>query len=106
MCSLKLYGRSLFPQDYMFLWLFANNKVLTRDNLAKRRRIDDMSCLFCNEPKTVCHLFFNCCVAQAIWYDIHDMTSFPLITYFESVGKMWLRGKKLRTYNVLTAAVI
>jgi hypothetical protein len=34
---------------YIFLWLLANNKTLTRTNLAKRQKLDDMSCLFCNE---------------------------------------------------------
>jgi hypothetical protein len=30
----------------VFLWLLANNKVLTRDNLAKRRAVNDKTCLF------------------------------------------------------------
>jgi hypothetical protein len=30
---------------HIFLWLLANNKVLTCDNLAKRRHVNDMSCL-------------------------------------------------------------
>jgi hypothetical protein len=31
---------------HVFLWLLANNKVLTRDNLAKRRAVNDKTCLF------------------------------------------------------------
>jgi hypothetical protein len=34
---------------HIFFWLFAKNKVLTRDNLAKRKKLDNMSCLFCIE---------------------------------------------------------
>jgi hypothetical protein len=49
---------------YIFLWLLAKNKVLTRDNLAKRKRLDDLSCLFCTESESVSHLFFDCCVAR------------------------------------------
>jgi hypothetical protein len=42
----------------ILLWLLANNKTLTRDNLAKRRSVDDKTSLFCREDETVGHLFF------------------------------------------------
>ena len=29
------------PRIYIFLWLLSNNKTLTRDNLAKRRNVED-----------------------------------------------------------------
>jgi hypothetical protein len=38
---------------HIFHWLLTNNKVLTRDNLAKRRTIDNERCLFCDEKETV-----------------------------------------------------
>jgi hypothetical protein len=63
-------------------------------------------CLFCAEPETVCHLFFKCCVARATWDAICDMSGFHLITDFEPVEKMWLRGKKVKTYNVLSFVVV
>jgi hypothetical protein len=34
------------PRLHIFLWLLANNKVLTRQNLAKKRKLDNMSRLF------------------------------------------------------------
>jgi hypothetical protein len=34
------------PRIHIFLWLVANNKILTRDNLAKRKIVDDKTCLF------------------------------------------------------------
>lgn len=38
----------LCPQKiHAFLCLCSYNKILTRDNLAKRRQVDDPSCLFC-----------------------------------------------------------
>jgi hypothetical protein len=43
---------------HIFLRLLPNNKTLTRGNLAKRRTVDDMTCLFCMEPETIRHLFF------------------------------------------------
>jgi hypothetical protein len=46
------------PRLHIFQWLLANNKTLTRVNLAKRRKVEDGSCLFCNEAESVAHLFF------------------------------------------------
>jgi hypothetical protein len=34
------------PRVQLFLWLLSKNKILTRDNLGKRRRVDDPSCVF------------------------------------------------------------
>jgi hypothetical protein len=33
------------PRIHIFLWLLANNKVLTRDNLVKMRNVDDKAFL-------------------------------------------------------------
>uniref|UniRef100_A0A8I7BK24 Reverse transcriptase zinc-binding domain-containing protein n=1 Tax=Hordeum vulgare subsp. vulgare TaxID=112509 RepID=A0A8I7BK24_HORVV len=58
----------LCPQNiHVFLWLSVYNKVLTGDDLAKRKNVDDPSCLFCNELEYVQHLFFDCIVAKCIW---------------------------------------
>jgi hypothetical protein len=42
---------------HVFLWLLANNKVLTRDNRAKRNNVDDKTRLFCSENESTMHLF-------------------------------------------------
>jgi hypothetical protein len=44
---------------HIFLWLLANNKTLTRDNLAKRKELNDKTCLFCAEYELVRHLFYE-----------------------------------------------
>jgi hypothetical protein len=36
---------SVPPRLHIFLWLLANNKTLTMDNLAKRRHVDDKTCV-------------------------------------------------------------
>jgi hypothetical protein len=54
------------PRIHMFLWLFAKNKVLTMDNLARRKNLDDKSCLFCKEDESVQQVFFDCCVAKTM----------------------------------------
>jgi hypothetical protein len=91
---------------HVFLWLLANNKVLTRNNLAKRREVDDKTCLFCNEVESVVHLFFECCVAKSVWKVISEITGLPTIKDFESLGSMWVRGKKIKAFNVCSTAVI
>jgi hypothetical protein len=45
---------------HVFLWLMANNKSLTRDNLALRREVNDKNCLFCSKNESVKHLFYEC----------------------------------------------
>jgi hypothetical protein len=35
------------PRIHFFLWLLSHNRLLTRDNLSKRRDVDDPSYLFC-----------------------------------------------------------
>jgi len=47
------------PHVHFFLWLVINNRVLTRDNLVKRRKVEDGSCLFCAEKETIQHAFLN-----------------------------------------------
>ena len=62
----SIWGLNVPPHIHIFLWLLSNNKTLIRTNLAKRRHVEDVSCLFCNEPETVNHLFFDCCVAKSV----------------------------------------
>jgi hypothetical protein len=75
------------PRIHIFLWLPANNKVLTRDNLAKRKQLEDKTCLFCKEAESVSHIFFECGVSQYMWLHISDITGLPRITDFASLGK-------------------
>jgi hypothetical protein len=60
-------GKYIPSRLHIFLWIMANNKILTRDNLAKRRIVEDDSCLFCDEKEIVQHLFSECCVAKQMW---------------------------------------
>jgi hypothetical protein len=52
------------PPMHFFLWLLSKNKLFTRDNLEKRQKLDDPTCLFCSEKDSVHHLFFNCVVGR------------------------------------------
>jgi hypothetical protein len=92
------------PRVYIFLWLLVNNKTLTRDNLVKRRNLDDKTCVFYNEPESVTHLFFQCCVTQAMWDYFCEVTKVRMGTDFESVARFWLQGRKAKKLNVLSSA--
>jgi hypothetical protein len=72
---------------YVFLWLMANNKTLTRDNLALRREVNDKTCLFYSENESVKHLFYECCVARNLWEVIAEIIELPLVKDFESMAK-------------------
>jgi hypothetical protein len=85
---------------HIFLWLLANNKTLTRDNLEMRKKLDDNRCLFCNELESVSHLFFECCVAQFIWGVITEISGKVIGTDFQSVARFWVADKKIKVLNV------
>lgn len=55
------------PRIQFFLWLLANNKLMTIDNLKGRGIIKPPECMFCSEHETIHHLFFECVVAKYIW---------------------------------------
>jgi hypothetical protein len=77
---------------HIFLWLLGRNKVFTRDNLAKRRDVDGVSCLFCLEAESSEHLFFKCYVASCVWERIADVLNTVVVRDFESLAKWWIRG--------------
>jgi hypothetical protein len=55
----------------VFLWLLSNNKLLTRDNLNKRKHLLDTCCLLCTGNESICHLMFDCYVAN-LFVDITE----------------------------------
>jgi hypothetical protein len=77
---------------------------LTRDNLAKRRKVDDDTCLFCSAAESVAHLFFKCCVAQAVWVELSEIIGRVVGTDFELVARLWVCDKKFKLINVVTTA--
>jgi len=73
------------PRVQIFLWLLSKNKLLTRNNLGKRRELDDLTCLFCSETITIHHLFFYCCVAKFMWSALADIP-----VRLEEFGGIWM----------------
>jgi hypothetical protein len=93
------------PRVHFFLWLLSNNMLLTRDNLSKKRRLHDCSCLFCMEEESISHLFFDCVVARNAWKVLSAILGIEAGNIFESRAKLWLCNKKFAIANMFTSAV-
>jgi hypothetical protein len=94
---------SIPPKVHFFLWLVSKNKLLTRDNLEKRRKVEDTSCLFFAEKESVFHLLFECVVAKREL--VSDVVEYKLGCDYESIAKLWLCNTKFGVINILTSAV-
>ena len=93
------------PRVHIFLWLLSKNKILTRDNLAKRQEVDTDSCLFCTEQETVQHLFFDCAVAQLLWSVVSQALNLKISSFLD-VGAKWLSNKKFAATNIICSATL
>jgi hypothetical protein len=93
------------PRVHVFLWLLANNKLLTRDNLAKRQHVPGHSCVFCSESENIMHLFYECVVAQEVWKQISKITEVKLQVNLLSIASLWIYEKTQQVPNIIHAAV-
>jgi hypothetical protein len=95
------------PRLHIFPWFLANDKILTKNNLAKRRHVDDGSCLFCTDLEFASHLMFECCVAKNIWLVCSELFEKRIGTDFESVAKWWLCDKTIQSFeHICTTAIM
>jgi hypothetical protein len=99
-----VWGLKIPPRVHLFLWLLTQNKILTRDNVSKRKHVEDSSRLFCCETETTHHLFFECVVAKQMWIEISDCVELNVGSCFESIGKLWISNKKFIVANIFTSA--
>ena len=102
-----LFGTSKYLPEYIFSYgrQLINNKVLTRDNLAKWRKVKDPSCLLCLEQESVHHLFFECVVAKQCWKVISDAVGTIVGIDLAVIGQFWLSEKRHGILNIVTSAV-
>lgn len=73
------------PRVQYFLWLLSKNRLLTRDNLSKRKKVEEPTCLFCNEHETVNHLFFECVVAKQLWCTLSEILGIQLGSSLDTI---------------------
>jgi hypothetical protein len=79
--------------------------LLTRNNLGKRRQVDDKSCVFCSDEESINHLFFECVVSKQAWVVVSEVVGFQMGANYESMAKCWLCNKKYVVINMLSSAV-
>lgn len=84
---------SIPPTVQIFLWLLCKNKLLTRDNLSKRTNVEDKTCLFYAEPKSINHLLFECCVAKVLSSFLSVCLELNCSWSYESVASLWIANK-------------
>lgn len=104
--SPSIWGICIPPRVQVFLWLLCNNKLLTRDNLGKRKKLDDASCIFCAEPESISHLFFECCVATKVWEACSEFLPNPVGSDFLSVARWWISNNKHAVLNTCISAIL
>jgi hypothetical protein len=101
----QLFGSLGFlPRIHFFLWLMSNNMLLTSDNLEKRR-VEDLTCLFCKKKETISHLFFECVIARQAWLMLAEVVGFNMGLDYETMARCWLCNAKYGLANVLSSAV-
>ena len=94
------------PRIHVFLWLLANDKILTRINFSRQRQVDDTTYLFCSEVETAQHLFCECVVAKIIWETISDILEIQIGSDFESIARWWISEDRNSVINVISSATL
>lgn len=102
----KIIWKGKAPQKIkIFMWLVANNAILTKDNLLKRKWSGDPNCMFCESKESVNHLFFTCPTAKVVWIVIAKYIGVDDIP--ESLNQCWKwcekwlpAGKKIHMWGV------
>lgn len=70
--------------------------------MSKRRHVDDVSCVFCSEPESIQHLFFECIVARQLW--VAESVDIPAPSSFCSLLSFWKAKKRFDVVNLITSA--
>jgi hypothetical protein len=87
------------PRIQVFLWLFSQKKIMTRDNLRTRGMVKPLECEMCKELETVKHLMFDCIVARLLWTIVEKVFDCS-INNFESIASKWLCNNKNSTFQL------
>jgi hypothetical protein len=101
----SVWKLKISPRIQVFLWLFSQNKIMTRDNLRTRGMVKPLECEMCKELETVKHLMFDCIVARQLWTIVEKVFDCK-IDNFESITSKWLCNKKFLHFNLVTSATL
>ena len=89
------------PKCQFFVWLAAQERCLTADNLAKRGWPHNPLCSLClQEPESATHLLTTCSFAKEIWHLTFDMLHMHhslMANNGESLTSWWQRSSSAMT---------
>jgi hypothetical protein len=64
----KIWGLKIPDTTKLFLWRACNKILPTKDNLKKRKVLEDDTCIFCCEAtETTHHILWDCPSSQDVW---------------------------------------
>jgi hypothetical protein len=63
--------------------------VLTKDNLMRRNWRGGKYCVFCTQPESIQHLFFECHFAKFMWTVVHIAFNIPKLDYVLHLFNDW-----------------
>jgi hypothetical protein len=93
------------PRIQNFLWLFSQNKILTRDNLRKRGIPKPLECSLCKEIESVSHVFFDRLISRLLWHEVQEIFNVQ-ITDFLSLASKWLCSKRFLQLKGVSSTII
>jgi hypothetical protein len=89
----------------VFLWLLYREAILTKDNLVKRNWHGTIMCCFCDSPKTIQHLFFDCALTKFIWRAMQIIFGLSTPTNSKHVFGGWVQRMNDKDRKLLLVGV-
>lgn len=90
-----VWMKPVFPRHGFCMWLSIRNRLKTKVALIQRGMNLDDQCVFCSQPETCEHLFFDCPFTRVIWREVLRRLGIARMPRSWSAEKRWLlrRGK-------------
>jgi hypothetical protein len=75
-----------------FMWYLKRGVVLTKDNLARRNWNRNKLCVFCSQPESIHHLFFNYYFAKFLWRVVQVSLNIVIPMSVANIFDGWVTG--------------
>lgn len=87
----------------VFLWLVLKDRILSKENLGKRKWQGNTNCSSCGCLESTRYIFYDCQVATFTWRVIHMVLNFlTLPNNSNAMFGEWLCGFKKNERNLIT----
>jgi hypothetical protein len=85
----------------VLLWLLYREAIVTKDNIVKRNWHGNVMCCFCNNYKTIQHLFFDCSLAKFLWRVIQLTFGLSTANNIKHVYGGWVQNMNAKNKRLL-----